>query len=53
MARVGGREKFDVLLELELSSRELRRKRGDIICVVSESLPITAIQVSPKHPIFV
>mmetsp|Transcript_55624 Transcript_55624/g.132077 ORF Transcript_55624/g.132077 Transcript_55624/m.132077 type:complete len:580 (+) Transcript_55624:141-1880(+) len=38
------RANYDVLLELEHASRELRRKRGDIITILTESLPITAIQ---------
>ena len=38
------RSKYDALLELELSTRDLRRKRGDIITIMSESIPITAIQ---------
>jgi len=38
------RGKYEVLLELELATRELRRKRGDIITIMTESLPITAIQ---------
>lgn len=36
--------KYDALLELEMASRDLRRKRGDIITLVTESIPITAIQ---------
>ena len=36
--------KFDAVVKLEYALRELRRKRGDIITIVSESVPITAIQ---------
>lgn len=36
--------KFDAVVKLEYALREFRRKRGDIITIVSESVPITAIQ---------
>ena len=37
-------DRNDALLELERSTRDLRRKRGDIITIMSESIPITANQ---------
>jgi hypothetical protein len=36
--------KRDAIFNLEYAVRELRRKRGDVITIVSESIPITAIQ---------
>jgi len=36
--------KFNVMLDLEVASREIRRKRGDVVTIVTESIPITAIQ---------
>jgi hypothetical protein len=36
--------RFDVMLEHEMAQREVRRKRGDVITIVTESLPITSIQ---------
>jgi hypothetical protein len=36
---------YDMLLELELSARELTRKQGDVLTILTESIPITAIQI--------
>lgn len=32
------------MIQHEMANREMRRKRGDVITIVTESLPITAIQ---------
>jgi len=42
-------EKREATLEYEMAVRELRRKRGDVVTILSESLPITIIQV-PLNP---
>jgi hypothetical protein len=41
-------EKREATLEYEMAVRELRRKRGDVVTILSESLPITIIQVPPN-----
>jgi hypothetical protein len=44
LTRTAAMPRFDVMLEHEMAQREVRRKRGDVITIVTESLPITAIQ---------
>eukprot|EP00277_Geminigera_cryophila_P005413 CAMPEP_0179432666 /NCGR_PEP_ID=MMETSP0799-20121207/17231_1 /TAXON_ID=46947 /ORGANISM="Geminigera cryophila, Strain CCMP2564" /LENGTH=563 /DNA_ID=CAMNT_0021210175 /DNA_START=215 /DNA_END=1906 /DNA_ORIENTATION=+ len=36
--------KYQAMVDLEYANRELRRKRGDVITIISESIPITIIQ---------
>mmetsp|Transcript_21268 Transcript_21268/g.49295 ORF Transcript_21268/g.49295 Transcript_21268/m.49295 type:complete len:570 (+) Transcript_21268:217-1926(+) len=36
--------KFNVMLDLEIAQRDIRRKRGDVVTIITESIPITAIQ---------
>jgi len=36
--------KREAMVQLEYANRELRRKRGDVITIISEAIPITAIQ---------
>ena len=36
--------KREAIFNLEYAVRELRRKRGDVITILSEAIPITAIQ---------
>jgi len=46
IAEMGAEDKmYDMLLELELSARELTRKQGDVLTIMTESIPITAIQI--------
>jgi len=39
------KEKREATMEYEMAVRELRRKRGDVVTIFSESLPISIIQV--------
>lgn len=46
LSEMGNEEKtYNMLLELEVASRELIRKRGDVVTIFTESIPITAIQI--------
>eukprot|EP00277_Geminigera_cryophila_P004399 CAMPEP_0179427360 /NCGR_PEP_ID=MMETSP0799-20121207/13335_1 /TAXON_ID=46947 /ORGANISM="Geminigera cryophila, Strain CCMP2564" /LENGTH=561 /DNA_ID=CAMNT_0021202383 /DNA_START=95 /DNA_END=1780 /DNA_ORIENTATION=+ len=38
------KEKQEATMEYEMAVRELRRKRGDVVTIFSESMPITIIQ---------
>jgi len=42
---VGEDKMYDMLLELEVSARELVRKQGDVMTILTESIPISAIQI--------